>query len=322
MIEKPPENRCAIWGTPARATQISSLSWEIDSPRAGGPYLIDLLTFNRLPTDNLSLRARLTTWLVDQRRAGVSSPQITSEAIRRAQGVPALRFSERIDRLFLYLNSIRLRPGGYLSLTKNEQAVIHPLAAWTESETDEEIHALLNMLRGEGLLQTGIPAIALTGKGFERLEAVEHRSVTGVQAFVAMWFGRELDEAYANGFGPGIADAGFRAFRIDEKEHSNKIDDEIIAEIRRSRFVVADFTCPLLELGDGRTTASPRGGVYYEAGFAQGLGIPVIWTVRADCIDYVHFDTRQFAHIVWKEPGDLRVGLKNRIGAVIGPPGR
>ena len=30
--------------------------------------------------------------------------------------------------------------------------------------------------------------------------------------------------------------------RIDQKERLNKIDDEIIAEIRRSRFLVADFT--------------------------------------------------------------------------------
>ena len=66
----------------------------------------------------------------------------------------------------------------------------------------------------------------------------------------------------------GIEDAGYEAVRIDEKEHTNKIDDEIIAEIRRSRFVVADFT-------QGKDGA--RGGVYYEAGFAHGLGIEVIF---------------------------------------------
>lgn len=46
---------------------------------------------------------------------------------------------------------------------------------------------------------------------------------------------------------------------IGSKEHSNKIDDEIIGEIRRSAFIVADFT-------------GHRGGVYFEAGFAMGLG--------------------------------------------------
>ena len=46
----------------------------------------------------------------------------------------------------------------------------------------------------------------------------------------------------------------------------DKIDDEIIGEIRRSRFLVADFTH-----GD----KGARGSVYYEAGFAYGLGLPV-----------------------------------------------
>ena len=99
------------------------------------------------------------------------------------------------------------------------------------------------------------------------------------------------------------------AQRIDRKEHSNKIDDEIIAEIRRSRFVVADFTCEREKV---------RGGVYYEAGFALGLGLPVIWTCRKDCLDYLHFDTRQYNHIVWETPEELYARLKARIGAFIG----
>jgi hypothetical protein len=49
--------------------------------------------------------------------------------------------------------------------------------------------------------------------------------------------------------------------------------------------------------------------------------LPVIWTVRANCIDHVHFDTRQFAHIVWTTPDDLRVRLWNRIRAVIDEAG-
>jgi hypothetical protein len=89
----------------------------------------------------------------------------------------------------------------------------------------------------------------------------------------------------------------------------NKIDDEIIAEIRRSRFVVADFTSE---------PEKPRGGVYFEAGFAQGLNTPVIWTCREDMLGSVHFDTRQFNHIAWTSPQDLRAKLKNRIGAVLG----
>lgn len=97
--------------------------------------------------------------------------------------------------------------------------------------------------------------------------------------------------------------------RIDRKLDVVKIDDEIIAEIRRSRFLVADFT---------HEKAGARGGVYFEAGFAFGLGIPVIYTCREDAIDKIHFDTRQYHHTAWKDSADLRDKLEKRILAVIG----
>ena len=157
----------------------------------------------------------------------------------------------------------------------------------------------------------------LTPEGVRRLEELETKAVNSEQAFVAMWFDESVKDAYERGIEPAIEESGYKPFRIDKKEFNNKIDDQIIAEIRRSRFVVCDFTCELIEC-DGEQKAFPRGGVYYEAGFAQGLGIPVIWTCRADHIEHVHFDTRQFNHITWSTPEELQENLRNRIGAVIG----
>jgi hypothetical protein len=85
--------------------------------------------------------------------------------------------------------------------------------------------------------------------------------------------------------------SGYEPRRVDQKHHHlNKVDDEIIAEIRRSRFLVADFTCEPDKV---------RGGVYFETGFAMGLNIPIIWTCKDTSMKDLHFDTRQFPHIVW-----------------------
>src|SRR5271165_6192652 len=80
--------------------------------------------------------------------------------------------------------------------------------------------------------------------------------------------------------------------RIDRKEHDGKIDDQIIAEIRRSAFVVADFS-------------GHRGGVYYEAGFAHGIGRRVIFTCKQAEIDKLHFDIRQYNTILWTTPNEI-----------------
>jgi hypothetical protein len=143
---------------------------------------------------------------------------------------------------------------------------------------------------------------AVTPFGYQYAEGLGS-SAGQTQAFVAMWFDKLREEVWLDGLKPAIESAGWEALRIDNKEHVNKICDEIIAEIRRSRFLVADLT-------------GSRGGVYYEAGFAQGLGIPVILTCREG--DERHFDVRQYNCVLWNSAADARDKLQKRIGAVIG----
>jgi hypothetical protein len=166
--------------------------------------------------------------------------------------------------------------------------------------------------------------LRITPRGLQRVSDLKTQVPETKQAFVAMWFADEMDPFYKDGIRPAIKDAGFDAKRIDNKEHNNKICDEIIAEIRKSRFVVADFSagqCRKCDEGeqapDCKDKVRPRGGVYFEAGFAMGLGIPVIWTVRKDQIEQVHFDIRQYKFILYETPEGLRKELYNRIAATI-----
>ena len=171
--------------------------------------------------------------------------------------------------------------------------------------------ALLQMILSMDLLedQTASYRFTPTAKGWQKIDELVTKLPNTTQAFVAMWFNEAVNGAYTDEIALAIASCGYRPARIDKKEHNNKIDDEIIAEIRRSKFLVADFTCEKEKV---------RGGVYFEAGFAMGLGIPVIWTVQKDLLDDVHFDTRQYNYIVWDTPETLRRLLAARIGAVIG----
>ena len=129
----------------------------------------------------------------------------------------------------------------------------------------------------------------------------------GAIGFCAMWFDASVQPLWDVAIEPAIRDAGYASLRIDGKEHNNKIDDEILSSIRNAKFVVADFT-------------GQRGGVYFEAGFAAGQGIPVIWLARKDEVANLHFDTRQYNHIDW-EPSNLSLARKriaDRIIATIG----
>jgi nucleoside 2-deoxyribosyltransferase len=147
-----------------------------------------------------------------------------------------------------------------------------------------------------------ISPLEITAEGWERLEALE-AGTNSFQAFIAMAFAPEMNTAYS-AIESACSSCGFKALRIDTKEHNNEIVGEILYEINRSRFVVADVT-------------GQRHGVYFEAGFAIGSNRPVIWTCKSDDFESVHFDTSHFNYIVWLDEKDLTEKLVRRIKATI-----
>ena len=59
--------------------------------------------------------------------------------------------------------------------------------------------------------------------------------------------------------------------------------------------------------------------VYYEAGFAHGLKIPVIYLCSEDKVKYLPFDTKTINHLTWnyKNIEKLKEDLKDWIDANI-----
>jgi nucleoside 2-deoxyribosyltransferase len=345
---------CPIWGTPAtlthqviKGTLLTDVSF---SPRAGGVYCINDWAKGMLPHKDEQIKARLTTWLIGQRQLGPEWPVITEKVIELVEQRQPLPVHERADRLLRYID-LKTNVIGkavtwydeppdsrYHSLVRDENIKkslfeindnasdfnlhkmyfsdpeLPEMLAWSESISYDEVKYLLDYMTLSGWVvfddsHQKVKYGLLTVRGYARLAELATKQINSSQGFVAMWFDDSMTEAYEKGIKPGIEDAGYKPLPINRKEHINKIDDEIIVEIRRSRFVVADFTH-----GD----SGPRGGVYYEAGFAHGLNIPVFFTCREDVINQLHFDTRQYNHIKWKTPDDLRKQLADRISAVIG----
>jgi nucleoside 2-deoxyribosyltransferase len=306
---------CPIWGTPAQLLEGGGDFQVVDSPRAGGKYSISGTAAGQLVSFTDNAKLLLTTWLCQQRHAGVEIPKLESNILDLVKSRRRLSVTQRLTAGLLFLGNEIQRLGDSVKLIGGDGGQITARClAETESAHARELNQLFILLRELGQIQGsfmigGAMDIHPTAAGWHELEKLNRPQSDSSQAFVAMWFDEKTNEAYVNGIEPAIRESGYKAIRIDKKEHNNKIDDEILAEIRRSRFLVADFTSE---------QKSPRGGVYYEAGFAQGLGIPVIWTCKDTSIDDLHFDTRQYAHIKWTTPGDLRTQLKNRIGATIG----
>ncbi|MBV9882128.1 MAG: hypothetical protein JO276_03890 [Sphingomonadaceae bacterium] len=312
-----------LWGEPAKSIVVwGDGGRAVISDRAGGRYCVTGSALGRLSGLDASFKARLTTWIVDQNRVLSGDPPVIDSDVleRRLPQFPEMPTSQKPDRLLQFLATLNLRPGARLSWlgahtrTPETERDRQGALAWIEAHSDRELSGVRGLLEDLNYLRSDNGNFSLSANGFERMEALRKGAIATNQAFVAMWFSGETNAAYEDAIEPAIIQTGFRPVRIDRIEHNNKIDDAIIAEIRRSRFIVADFTCGHIDVA-GERHSIPRGGVYYEAGFAQGINIPVIWSVRADQINDVHFDTRQFNHIAWSDEADLRERLINRIRA-------
>ena len=324
------ENRpCPIWGTPTKPDEfLRGFGQNVDSPRAGGKYFVDRRAVRMVEKLDVREKARLTTWMIEQRRLGVERPEIRwnnlwdySEKLDKIVFKITQRLDltvhARADELLKYIQKKTPNIGKEYVYWKGIHDQTMEMLAYTESiSEEEELRYLLNYLIKQGWLELasgagGVDAkhVTITVAGYARLAELENVKTDSSRVFVAMWFDKSLDSVYDEAISPAIKNMGYEAIRVDRRHHLDKIDDQIIAEIRRSRFIIADFT----QGGGGA-----RGGVYYEAGFAHGLNIPVIFTCREDMINHLHFDTRQYPHVVWNSPEELKMQLEDRIGAVIG----
>ena len=314
------EQKCPIWGTEARMVYLhhQTLDLDIESPRAGGTYIITDQakvkldsSLDRYRSDNI-FKAKLTTWLIQETQKKGIVPEINLRTLRLIRNRELLPIEEKINNLLKYIYKRNQRCGDRASFGEIKEE--ENLKAHSECTSDEQWKVIKNFVREMKYIkyylfdQQKKEGIHILVDGYKRLESFE-KNTTSNQAFLAMWFDESMNEFFKNGFEPAIRDAGYNCMRIDKKEHNNQIDDEIIAEVKRSRFLVADFT---------QKDKDARGGVYYEAGFAHGLGIPTIFTCREDSKDNLHFDTRQYNHIIWENSEDLKKQLKYRICATIG----
>ncbi len=298
-------------------------AYHVESTRAGGRYTITGTAAALIKNGAFDDRARaiLTTALIARRRKGEEGLLVNSDILEGCKTLTALGHRERADRLLAYIAERESEsPGGPVRMEVMDPGALAHSESWHSNQgvagIDDDLEVLVKYLERNGWLEVQRFVgrqrwYQVTAHGHNYLEMGAKTPKTN-QVFVAMWFSPEMRDAYDHGIAQGIRDAGFTPCRIDEKRDANKTDDDIIAEIKRSRFIVADMT----HGQDG-----VRGSVYFEAGYASGLGRDVIYCCREDCLDKLPFDTRQYRHIVWKAPGDLRTELAETIRARVGNPG-
>ena len=134
---------CPIWNIAAsEESEVGRDGRLIDSPRAGGRYFIARTAIAGLTQLDERGKARLTSWLVDQRRLGVKYPEIDSNTITMVKQRQNLSVLERADRLLQYIEAQTVEIGKQFVFTP-EEMLSTAIGAWSESLSQEEVLYLL-----------------------------------------------------------------------------------------------------------------------------------------------------------------------------------
>ncbi|MGO8761541.1 MAG: hypothetical protein ACLP2P_04240 [Desulfobaccales bacterium] len=288
--------------------------FEINCFRCGN-FIIsqdDLLSFEK--EEGFFINLKLSSWIRNFNEQNDEVPEIDLLDVEFLELLSdkISNYSHKERQLF-FLQNIR-RKTKYPGFVVKISTPLDMALAW--ATTEEEFIYYINSLIEKGLLRktegdnliltiNDLASLVLAPDGWDYLEQHERHIEDRTQAFVAMSFSDDLEYIWEGPIYNAITKAGYKPYRVDAEPHSDRIDAKIISEIKNSRFVEADIT-------------EQKRGVYFEAGYALGMGLPVLWCVRKDDMDKVHFDTRQYNHIVWETADDLETRLYDFICAIIG----
>lgn len=172
-------------------------------------------------------------------------------------------------------------------------------------ENDTKMQMVLTYIESEGWFKIerfngGGAHLSLTGKGINHTEEILNPNYLSKQVFVAMSFNPELDTLYSDAIQEAVKHCHLTALRSKDFDFNDEVIKNIQLQIDSSRFVIADFT-------------DNRPGVYYEAGYATGRNIPVIYCCRESDKVNIHFDIDHFNFIFWSDLEGLKSDLSRRI---------
>ncbi len=225
---------------------------------------------------------------------------------------PPPTIAEQADKFILWLGNSEHPPGEEVFVQHSTHQSI------MGSITPKEFELVLYHLIDTGILQGkkaeaigayGRAFITLSFDGWQYYEKLKRGAAESRKAFMAMGYGNpELDKIVEETFKLAVKQTGFDLFALNEKPKAGLIDDRLRVEIQTSRFLIADLT-------------HDNAGAYWEAGFAEGLGKPVIYTCEKKKFEEAktHFDTNHHLTIPWdeKNPEEAAKKLKATIRATL-----
>jgi hypothetical protein len=219
--------------------------------------------------------------------------------------------SEASDNLLLsFAEQADGRPGAHVQYWRFELRVLSQVGVVNDSDLDWLCETLASAALINILSKGAERYICqITARGWQRVEELKRAHISSRYAFFARRFDNpRLDIVFEKCLVPSVRATEFELRTVTQK--GGLIDAIMEDEIRRCRFLIADLS-------------DKNAGAYWEAGFAEGLGKPVIYICEATDGDgnprETHFDTSHRHTVKWdvtqmeKTARELKAVIRNTL---------
>lgn len=218
--------------------------------------------------------------------------EITKELASKLIEEPLPSLRQQMDGLLLFVGD-RARLQDPVRAVRLQPPAFNEMVATIGAYNSGSLGLLLSDLAESGAVhwQGGSGEIRLLEPGWQRYEEIKTGTPYSRMAFMAMPFNApRLEKVFRDYWQPAVARTGFELKTVVQR--AGLIDDHIRVDIRKSRFLIAELT-------EGNR------GAYWEAGFAEGLNKPVVYTCEKSYFDdpdtRPHFDVNHYSHVIWQE---------------------
>jgi len=209
---------------------------------------------------------------------------------------------EQMDYLLMYLAEHTKYLGKTYGIIWKTKEYLQ-LQNWIGARNKKNTLVLLNDLVRKNMLVSYQQLLTwwnseLTVEGWEYVARLNKISKNRKQVFMAMKFEPEQRKFMKQVLYPAIKELGLELKLLPEiQSKENLIDNKLRVAIKQSRFLICDLT-------------HGNQGAYWEAGYAEGLGLPVIYICEKSIMkgkNRPHFDVNHQEIYFWKKEDEKNI---------------
>lgn len=289
----PRELKAQLWTKISKEFEPNKISWHLSS---GGRNLTVLGLWHVNPNDeNILLLDELLKALQDYLRKHPKEDEVplSSISVSKDMGI------EEKERAFALIRDI-VNPQLYISPSNKQGESIKVVKLSGEPGFD----FFYKYAGLEDLIRKKVEPPERPSFQVPLIENQEIRTIPNT-AFILMWMDKskpELEDVHS-AIKEVCKEFSIDAKRADDLEHSDRITDKILQEIKAREFLIADLS-------------GERPNVYYEIGFAHAIGRrPILYRKEGT---QLHFDLSVHNVPEYKNITDLKEQLRRRFEALLG----